>query len=107
MAVKPQVHTKIDLGDERVKSFLRGGAPVLEDVVEEERKREEKRKQEEKLRLEEENRKKEEESKWTMMSMRIPVKLLKAIDEKAGQRYMNRSAWLMEMIQEKLKEGNQ
>lgn len=91
MAVKPQIHTKIDLGDERVKTFLRGGAPVLEDVVEEERKKEE-------------NRKKEEEAKWTMMSMRIPVKLLKAIDEKAGQRYMNRSAWLMEMIQEKLKE---
>jgi predicted DNA binding CopG/RHH family protein len=99
MAVKPQIQSKIDLADERVKNFLRGGAPVLEDVLEDERKKEEKRNQEA-----QEKKRDEEESRWTMISMRIPLKLLKTVDEKVNERYMNRSAWIMEAIQKNLKE---
>jgi|GEM_PF-6540406 len=91
MPVKPPNNNKVNLEDERVRRFLREGSPVLEDVIEEEKKIQEK--------------KKREEEEWTMISMRIPVKLLNEMDADAKASYMNRSAWMMESFKDKLK-GN-
>jgi len=117
MAVKKQaIPLRVDFDDQRVKEFLKGGAPVLEDVLEEERKLERERiKEELKRKIEEEEKKKaeeeaklkeEEDAKLQLISMRLPVKLLKEIDQAAKRNYTNRTSWIIEASLEKLK-GNQ
>lgn len=76
--------------ERKARNFIRNGAPVIEDVLEEQRQKQN------------EIQKTSEEETWTMISMRIPVKLLKEMDETAKKRYMNRSAWMIETIQQKL-----
>jgi len=88
MAVSKSLSKKQDQElSEKALKFIQDGAPTTEDI-----------KQEEVI-----PEKKPEPEKWTMISMRIPEKLLKEMDEVAKKRYMNRSAWLIELIQEKLR----
>lgn len=80
--------------EKRSRDFIRNGAPVFEDVLEDQRQKQN------------ESQEKEKEDERTMISMRIPTKLLKEMDKAAKKRYMNRSTWIIEMIQEKLQKEN-
>lgn len=108
MAIKPLIPKKIDPEDERFKTYIKDSAPVLEDVLVQERRQLEKEKKElEELKRKEDARKKneelqEEEESHTMISMRIQKKLLKAIDKDAKKKYMKRSTWFKEAAREKL-----
>jgi hypothetical protein len=75
--------------EEEIKKIIEQGAPVKEDVKQENEKKEEK----------------EVKEKWKLVPIRMPEKLLKKVDDKIGKRIgLSRNAWVLGLIQEKLEE---
>lgn len=84
---KDQIDSK--KSEEEIDKIVNKGAPVKEDVKQEEEKKGEK----------------EIKEKWKLVPIRMPEKLLNELDEKIEKRIgMSRNAWILEAIQKSLKE---
>lgn len=64
--------------EERIKNFIKNGNKPTKETISED---------------------------WTMISVRLPMKLLKMIDEKRGNQIgLSRNAWLLNLLQKSLKD---